>query len=309
MNEEDQKNITSEIFFNLYQRISNDEDVVKISNAPGITIIRKYDEATKYFKDGKKIFVKFYIRDGYILGSVDMVQKNEDGTFTSFDSSKPYKNPFTNFFFGKDENITFNSDEQKILIKQKNKTYEFNINDFVDLLIKNHLMDRLFWKRKINKLKIYFLIFIFWFLDSKYDWIDYYRKIHGEDKKLSAEMTNEIKIDLPHTLEIEPFFRYFSIYRKILFFSITIITIILFCFFNKADDNNFIGDFYTFFGTGYFTITKTNPILLFLFFIILSSLHYLSSYLNRKIYDEDGFVYKLHESSLNNSFSLKIYGT
>ena len=161
MNEENQENITSEKFFNLYQRVSNDEGVIKISGATGITIIRKYDENSRYFKDGKKIFLKFYVRDGYITGSVELAQKNEDGTYTTFDSSKPYEHPFTNFFFGKEENITFNNDKQKILIKRKNKTYEFNINDFVELLIKNHLTDRLFWKRKINKLKISFLVFVF----------------------------------------------------------------------------------------------------------------------------------------------------
>lgn len=307
MNEKNQKEITSELFFNLYQRTSKDEEIVKISDAPGITIIRKYDETTKYFKDGKKISVKFYIRDGYINGGVDMAQKNEEGGYTIYDSTKPYKHPYTNFFFSKDENIVFNNNEQIIIIKRKNKIYKFNVNDFVDLLIKNHLSDRLFWKRKINKLKIYFLTFIFWSIDQKYDWINYYHKVHDKDKKLSLNVTNSINIELPAPLAIDPFFKYFNIYRKILFCCIFTITVVLYYFYDKANCCNSLNIFYSLFKAENFTIT--NPIFLFSFFIVLSLLHYLSAYLKAKIHDKDGLIYKLHESSLNNSFSLKIYGT
>lgn len=305
MPEQDQKEITSEIFLNLYKKTSKDEEIVKISDAPGITIIRKYDEITKYFKDGKKIFVKFYIRDGYINGGVDMAQKNESGGYTTYDSTKPYKHPYTNFFFSKDENITFNNNAQTIVIKRKNKIYKFNVNDFVDLLIKNHLSDRLFWKRKINKLKIYFLTFIFWLIDQKYDWISYYRKVHDKDK--NPNVTDSVNIELPAPLAIDPFFKYFSIYRKILFCCIFIITVVLFYFYDKANCSNSITIFYSLFKVENFTIA--NPILLFSFFIVLSLLHYLSAYLKAKIHDKDGLIYKLHESSLNNSFSLKFYGT
>ena len=148
MPEQDQKEITSE-FFLIFIKTSKDEEIVKISDAPGITIIRKYDEITKYFKDGKKIFVKFYIRDGYINGGVDMAQKMRvEGTRLMI-LPNHINIPILISFFSKDENITFNNNAQTIVIKRKNKIYKFNVNDFVDLLIKNHLSDRLFWKRKL----------------------------------------------------------------------------------------------------------------------------------------------------------------
>ena len=162
-------------------------------------------------------------------------------------------------------------------------------------------------ERKINKLKIYFLVFIFWFMDSKYDWISYYRKVHDKDKDKNPNVTDSVNIELPAPLAIDPFFKYFSIYRKILFCCIFIITVVLFYFYDKANCSNSITIFYSLFKVENFTIA--NPILLFSFFIVLSLLHYLSAYLKAKIHDKDGLIYKLHESSLNNSFSLKFYGT
>ncbi len=307
MENQDQEKITSDTFYSLYQKTSNDEDVVRIEGVPGITIIRKYREDTKYFKDGKRIFIKFHLNDEHIMGSIDLVSKNKDGTFTSFDSTNPYKNPFTNFIFGKEENIIFDNIKQKILIKKKRKTYEFNVNDFVEILVKNHLADRLFWKRKINRLKVFFLSFIFWIIDKKYDWITYYYKIHNS-KKISANSIDELdkSINLPAELPIDPFFKYFLIYRKILFVFIIITTVILYYFFNKINQNFYEGS-NILFKENNFTIS--NPIFLFMFFIFLFTLHYLSVFLKEKIYNKEGFIYKLHESSLDNSFSLKIYGT
>ena len=303
MNEENKKEITSEIFLNLYQRTSKDEEIVKISDAPGITILRKYDENTKYFNDGKKILIKFYLSNGYISGSIDMVHKNEDGSFTSFDSSKPYKSHFTNFFFNKSENIIFDEINQKIIIKRKNK--KLSVNDFVELLIKNHLADRLFWKRKINKLKVYFLSFIFCLTGQRYDWLSYYHKIRDGDRKLYANQINKSDTDLPDILEIDPFFRYFKIFRKILFIYIIFITIMLFYLFYQVNiENCYLNGFNSLFKIENLSIA--NPLLLFPFFISLFILHYLSSYLKKIINKKDGFIHKLHESSLNYSFTMKI---
>ena len=126
-------------------------------------------------------------------------------------------------------------------------------------------------------------------------------------KKTANSIDSVNNIELPDTREIDPFFKYFKIYRRILFCCIVIINAILFYVFIKANRNNLFDGFYVLLKAENFTIA--NPILLLSFFIVLSLLHYLSVYLKAKIYNKEGLIYKLHESSLNNSFSLKIYGT
>lgn len=307
MDNEKEQNTTSETFFNLYQKVFNDESVVKINDAPGITIVRKYDEKSEYFKDAKRIFVKLYIIDGYVTGSVDMVQKREGETFTIIHDTGQYKKHFTNFYFSKEENIVFNSELKKFLIKRKNKIHKYNINDFVSLLIKNHTADKLFFKRKINKSKKIFLEIIFWFMDSKYDWEKYYSMVHKKEQ-IANKIDGKDNLDFDfNILKIEPFFNYFNIYRKILLLFIVIITGIILYFFKNIDIKSCtsINDFCTLFRAENLTIA--NPVLLFLFFIILFLLHYFSLFLQKKVDDKNGFIYRLHSSAMNDSFSLKIY--
>jgi len=304
MDQPEEKSITSERFLNLYQKVANDENVIKIEDAPGITIVRKYNEGSEYFKDGKRMFIKLYLKDNYIVGSVDMVEKNEDNSFTVVYDEKKYKKRFTNFFFNKSENIILDVKDNKFVIKKRFKIYRFSINDFIQVLVKNHLSDLLFLRRKINILKIGFLKSIFWSIDSKYDWIEYYHKIHEE--KSTPNKAGQVSIDLLNDPEPEPFFKYFKIYRKILFFTISMETIILLYYFEKINVNSYTSNhnFYKILTVDNFTIS--NPILLFVFFITLFCLHYFSIFLKGKIYDKNGFIYKIHNSSLNNSFSLKI---
>src|SRR3989344_2220808 len=92
MDQPEEKSITSERFLNLYQKVANDENVIKIEDAPGITIVRKYNEGSEYFKDGKRMFIKLYLKDNYIVGSVEMVEKNEDNSFTVVYDEKNIKN-------------------------------------------------------------------------------------------------------------------------------------------------------------------------------------------------------------------------
>jgi len=301
---ERQQKLTSETFFNLYQGVSSDEDVVKISDAPGLTIIRKYNETTKYFKDGNRIFVKFYVHDGHVIGSVNLVHKNEDGTFTSFDSAKPYENPFTNFFFDKGEGIIFDSIENKFLFKGE----KFGVNDFVELLVKNHLSTNLrLWLTIKRKSKIYFLKLLFWIMDWKYDWLKYYELLR--EQGVIVDKTGNIDQSLTVPKAKDPFFEYFHIYKNMLFLSLSIITIVTYYFFSiiNFNEHNFPKGFQSLFKRENFSVT--NPIWLFSFFIILFLLERCSSFLHGKATDQKGFIYKVHESSLNDSFSLKIYGS
>ena len=307
-----QNEITSNTFYKLYRKTSGDVEAVELVDGKGITIIRNYDEQNDYFKDGSLMFIKIYILDkGFVCGSVNMVKKSErlEGYIT-IEDEKQYKKHFTNFFFHKEEKIKFDVNRGKFIVKKK----KLNINDFVDLLIKNHLADRLFLKRKlrVNKLKESFLKFIFWLLNEKYDWIEYYNSFHGKDRKLREINHKEKKLSV--NTQTEPFFKYFKINKDLLFFSVLFIALpIVWCFYSKANDSSYSNDsvFLNLFKIEYFTIT--NPIFLFSFFIFLSMVRYLE-FLIRYVYkslkeqidDNEGWIYKLHMSSMNNSFSLKL---
>ena len=276
----------SEEFKKLYQKVSDDKNVTKISDAVGITIVRKYNKDSEYFKDGKKMFIKLYLRDVFLVGGIDMVEEEENGIYTIISDNKKYKKKFTNFFFGPEEKIKFNPENNKVLVRRKNKSIEFRLNDFVDLLVKNHLSDRLFWIRKKNYLKRIILRILFFVTDDKYNYVDYYHEIH-ENKIGDIEKEKEIKIGE------EPFFNYFKIYKNMLF----ILSILLFFALILIKKHGFLDGG---------NLSMSNPILLFLFVIILFLLHYFSSFLHMKKRDKKGFIYKLHKDSLNNSFMLWI---
>lgn len=276
----------SEEFKKLYQKVSDDENVTEISDAVGIIIVRKYNKDSEYFKDGKKMFIKLYLRDAFLVGGIDMVEEKKNGIYTIIFDNKKYKKKFTSFFFGQEEKIKFNPENNKVLVRRKNKSIEFRLNDFVDLLAKNHLSDRLFWIRKKNYLKRIILRILFFLIDDKYNYVDYYHEIH-ENKIGDIEREKEIKIGK------EPFFNYFKIYKNMLFILSILLffALILIKKYGFPDGGNF---------------SMSNPILLFLFVIILFLLHYFSSLLHMKKRDKKGFIYKLHNDSLNNSFMLKI---
>ena len=138
----------SKDFKELYQKVPDDEKATEISDAVGITIVRKYNKDSEYFKDGKKMFIKLYLRDTFLVGGINVVEEEKNGIYAIISDNKKYKKKFTNFFFGPEEKIKFNAENNRVLIKRKNKNIEFCLNDFVDLLIENHLSDRLSWARK-----------------------------------------------------------------------------------------------------------------------------------------------------------------
>ncbi|MDI6883490.1 MAG: hypothetical protein QMC93_03495 [Patescibacteria group bacterium] len=105
---------TSKDFKNLYQETENDEKITEISDAVGITIIRNYEEDSEYFKDRKKMFIKLYLRDGFLVGGIDMVKEDENRLYTIIHDNKKYKKRFTNFFFGPEEKIVLVCENDKI---------------------------------------------------------------------------------------------------------------------------------------------------------------------------------------------------
>ncbi len=197
---------------NLYRKTVNDEKVVELSDVNGITIIKKYPENSEYFKDGNKMLIQIYLKDGFIGGRVEMVKADRNGLYSVIESKK-YKKKFTNFSFSQEENIKFDFEDKKILIKRSGRDTKMSLNEFVEILVENHLSDRLFWVRKKNFLKKILLKILFFLTDDRYDFVDYYHKINGIEENRFGKRKIEKKLKV----NPEPFFRYFKIYKNTLF--------------------------------------------------------------------------------------------
>ena len=57
--------LTSEYLETLYSKNENDEEIIKLEDAPGLTIIKKYPSV--YNKENYRIFVRFYILEGDLV--------------------------------------------------------------------------------------------------------------------------------------------------------------------------------------------------------------------------------------------------
>ncbi|MDD5289816.1 MAG: hypothetical protein PHT40_01275 [Patescibacteria group bacterium] len=287
--------MNSEEFKNLYSMQSLDESITPFTNNVGFSLIRKYPENTTYFKDGRMMFIKVAILDGGFFYGVDMTKPEKRGGTTDYVivDGEEYKKKITNFF-SNDNEFIFDNTTQKIIYQPTNKS--FTMNKFVEILVANHLSDRLFLKRIWNELADRILKFLFWLSDAHYEraqvMIDKYDYDRGEILPPKDEKKN-----------IEPFFKYFYISKNILF-SILLIT------FPSAF---FLGIYWV---RGDFSLS--NPTLVLLFFLILFTCEKLSIWLDKKIkkflippkdlFTEKkiNFIEKLHNYQYRNNFQLKI---
>lgn len=295
----------------LYEQQPNDEKVTEFSDASGFSIIRKYPEDSTYAKDGMRMFIKVGIYDGRFSFSVDMTEpKDRNGTteYSIIDGVK-YNKKITNFFSGGEtDEFSFNSETDKVThIKTGRK---LSMNEFVEVLIYNHLSDRLFWKRKLNTLALLTLKVLFWLADKRYEKVQVLLDIH--------RFNHEGKPPLEKQNNIEPFFKYFFISKNLLF-AILIITFPVSVIVNMVctpiDPMNpinssllcQIGDF-----------SISNPSILLLFFLVLFSCERFSLWLEQKIKQlmekdqnvfkkrKENFIEWLHNYQHRNQFELKL---
>ncbi|MEQ1665775.1 MAG: hypothetical protein ABL927_10405 [Bdellovibrionales bacterium] len=286
--------MTKEEFFNLYNKKDTDTSITQFSNEIGFSLVRDYPKNTPYNKDGKKMFIKVALLKDKLFYSVDMTKPEQrEGEQTSYiiTEGQEYGKKTTNFFSDDQEPFIFNKNEKRIIFKPKNK--KFTINEFIDILVLNHLSDRLFFKRISNFISGLILKIIFWLSDKHYDRvktaIDQY---HFKQKEYSTEE----KIN-----NVDPFFKYFLISRNTLFsgliFAFLIAVLLSQC--------KFIGEF-----------TVANPLIVLAFFLLLSFCEKISIWLNnkikefftpRKFYNEKpNFIEKLHNYQYENKFKLKL---
>lgn len=284
--------MNGEKFAKLYIQRDSDEVITPFQNEVGFSLIRPYPKDTQYHKDGRRMFIKIAVLNRGFFYGVDMTkpQKRDEATEYVITDGEEYKKKITNFISDGSE-FSFDGTTNRIIYEPSGKN--LTMNEFVEILSSNHLSDRLFWKRKMNATINSVLKFIFWLSDKHYDRvktaIDKYN--FRQKQAYSEEKVNDV----------DPFFKYFLIYRNTLFVGL----VIAFSVAILVDKCNILDEF-----------TVANPLIVLSFFLFLSLCERISIWLNTKIkefftprqfYNEKpNFIERLHEYQFQNKFKLKL---
>lgn len=294
-------------FTNLYTKQDRDEAVTAFQNEAGFSLIRTYPKDTLYYKDGRRMFIKVAVLDRGFFYGIDMTKPEKRGVREDhiITEGKEYKKKITNFFSDAD-NSEFFFDEKAKKIKHVKTQRDLTLNEFINILEKNHLSDLLFWKRGMNKLVSIVLKILFWFVNKHYD------NVQASLDKYNFSRDNKPIIEEKDS--VEPFFKYFYISKNLIFtilllsFFIAILTVI----FPFKISLEYI--WYSLFG--HFSLS--NPMVVLFFFLILFSSEKLSMWLNKRIKEflmpdqsmfsenEENFIEKLHNYQHHNKFNLKL---
>lgn len=286
--------MNNEEFIKLYTLQDLDESITPFQNEIGFSLIRRYPENTTYYKDGRRMFIKVAILNRGFFYSVDMTkpEKREKVIDYIIRYGDEYKKKITNFVSDGGE-FTFDNTIQKVIHQPTNKS--FTLNEFVNILVANHLSDRLFLKRKLNGLVNVVLKFLFWLSD------DHYERVRTAVDKYNYSKGENLPKDKKKN--IEPFFKYFYISKNILFAILLIV----------IPSAIFLGHFWP---GGDFSLS--NPSIVLFFFLVLFSFEKISIWLDKKIKDflmpeenhfaerKVNFIEKLHDFQYKNKFKIKL---
>ncbi|MEK7462545.1 MAG: hypothetical protein AAB618_03135 [Patescibacteria group bacterium] len=293
-------------FTNLYTKQDNDDSVTSFQNEVGFSLVRKYPNTSEFRDKPLRIFIKVALLEKGLFYSVDMTKIETEGEKVEYIIQHAERSTkYTNFFSdGSEPEFVF--DQQSRKIKHIKKKKEFTLNQFVDILEKNHLSDCLFWKRKANLCVDFILKALFWLSDRHYD------KVKTPIDRYNAKKSGK---PIPESEKsIEPFFKYFYISKNFIFllllvtFFCVILVVSFRCHLSIKDIwTNFFGEF-----------TLSNPFVILLFFLTLFISEKISMKLNKKINDflipqqsvfsksKENFIEKLHNYLYRNKFDLKI---
>ncbi len=288
--------ITSVEIAKLY-KTKRGEILIPFTKGRGIGLIKKYKNEIVPIKDNKRIFIKIFLsKENVVNGTIDMIDfdKKRDDAYVITDDPNKYGRKITNFSFGEEENL-FLSKEKGVFVKTKNKY--ISINNFVDVLIKNHLSDKLFLKRKINQLIDYLIKFIFWLDNQRYEPSTIFLIKNGLGKH---EEKNKPKTETP-----EPFFKYFYIKKNFLLSLLLMSLIIISTFIIRLEcsDNHF--------GYSIFlNLSLSNPVVILVFIVFLFIAEKISSKLDSLIegfYENDkkNILNRIDQYKNNSSFRLR----
>lgn len=278
--------MNSDEFVKLYTKIDSDESITSFKDDVGFTLIRKYKEGSEYSKDDKRIFIRLYLVGDIVNGATEMVDADKEGAggYRIVTEGK-YKKKVTNFRFGGEENVMFDTSRKKIFYKPK-KLY-FTLNEFIEILVNNHLSDRVFFRRNLNNLVNFFLRLIFWLSNKHYDRIKVMLEIYHPSQRDEHDKGDENNI--------EPFFKYFYISKNILFSFLLIAFPVSFLITRIF----YFKDF-----------SISNPTIILFFFLILFVFEKLSTSLDKKIKlffkKETNWIFWLHNFQFSESFKMKI---
>ena len=231
---------------------------------------------------------------GFSFG-VEMTKPEKRGEDISYiiSSGEVYKKKVTTFASELDsDEFTFDSTKKKV---KHNKTNQyFTLNEFVAILVENHLSDRLFWKRQVNRLADLAIKMVFWLSDKHYERaqviVDRFHFKQGKKQVVKDDKS------------IEPFFKYFRI-SKNLFLSVLVTVFVL----SLKLPHLLPGE-----------LSLSNPLVILLFFIALFSSEKLSNWLDEGIKEfmmpeniplperNENFIERLHNFQHQNKFDLKL---
>ncbi len=291
-----------EDFTKLYTKQDIDESIASFTNEIGFSLIRNYPKNSLFFKDGKRMFIKVALLKDKLFFSVDMTKPEQrEGEPISYviKGGEEYKKKTTNFISDNQEPFIFDESTSKIIYQPKNKS--FSVNEFVEILILNHLSDRMFFKRISNSIVEGFLKILFWLSDKHYE------KIRVSIDKYNIGINNQpIKEDEKGT---EPFFKYFYIPKNTIFalLLLTFVLAIASLFLPESVKNIWLfGEF-----------SLSNPFVILFFFLILFLCEKFSVSLNNKIIEffkknesfqikKVNFIERLHDYQYKNKFKLKL---
>lgn len=269
------KNVISpDEFRNLYKDQRDDLSVTTFKDVPGFSIVRNYPQGTEFFNDGNLIFIRIFLDGNNVCGGVEMVSGDghKQGRYFLVGDEK-YKKKVTGFAFYKEEELIFDLENKKIYNKEKRKS--FSVNEFIDILVKNHLSDKLFFRRKISFIVRKFLVLIFWLSDRKYD-----------IKEFFQDNISKSQIQIPVEKNKDPFFKYFKISKNILFLiTMIVFAVLLFLQYHMQKE----------------LFSISNPIFIFAFFVVLFVFEKISIALEIKIQEctknkekKVNFIFRLH---------------
>jgi hypothetical protein len=201
--------LTSNYLYNRYTKNSRDDFVFEVNGGVGLQIVRKYK--SKKIPENYRMFIKLYFKKvgdkWHVEGGVDTVENTEDhsqGWRLIFNEKSYFQKP-TNYYFGSNENITFNPNNNTIILKNK----EHTITGFVDILEKNHMRDMFLFARTKQFSVLCVLHILFFLVDSRFDLSKHLWK--NRESEFKAEEQQKEIIDSP-----DPLFHTFDIYRNLL---------------------------------------------------------------------------------------------
>jgi hypothetical protein len=299
--------MTKEDFLKLYTKQEYDNSITLFDSEIGFSLIRDYSKNTPYYKDGKKMFIKLAILKGKLFYSIDMTkpeQRDEEPINYTITQGEEYPKKITNFFSVLDdkESFVFDENTKKIIFKPKEKS--FTLNEFVEILVLNHLSDCLFLKRILDSIVESVLKLLFWLSDKHYEKIQV-----SIDKYHFGRDNQPAKEDEKNT---EPFFKYFDISKNTIF-ALLLLTFLLMILSAIFPDILYTEKIWPF---GEFSLS--NPFVILFFFLILFSCEKFSIWLNNKIKNffqddkdsfqkkEINFIERLHNFQYQNKFELKL---